>query len=168
MMDWTGWTARQNAVLVLVVDQDHGKVLFIHKKRGLGQGKVNAPGGKVEPGERWIDAAVRETQEETGLTPLAPRLTAQIAYQFVDGYSLDVRVFTADTWTGELRACDEAHPFWCHQDNIPWTTMWADDALWVPPILSQRTLEGRFVFDGDTMNEATIVLRPRSAFDNNG
>jgi 8-oxo-dGTP pyrophosphatase MutT (NUDIX family) len=40
------------------------------KKRGFGNGKYNGFGGKVENGETIQQAAIRETIEESGLTPL--------------------------------------------------------------------------------------------------
>ena len=34
--------------------------------------------------------------------------------------------------------------------------MWADDRLWLPEILDGHTVDGRFVFDGDTMLDHTL------------
>ena len=48
-LDWSTWRARDPATLVFVLRGD--EVLLIDKKTGLGMGKVNAPGGKVDPGE---------------------------------------------------------------------------------------------------------------------
>ena len=47
----------------LVVDRTGGQVLLIRKKRGLGAGKINGPGGKLDPGETFAQTAVREVQE---------------------------------------------------------------------------------------------------------
>ena len=33
-----------------------GRILLIRKKRGIGAGKVNGPGGKFEPGKRPCNA----------------------------------------------------------------------------------------------------------------
>jgi 8-oxo-dGTP diphosphatase len=55
------------AVLCFVVKGD--SLLLIEKLRGLGAGKVNAPGGRLEPGETPEEAAVRELQEEVSVTP---------------------------------------------------------------------------------------------------
>jgi 8-oxo-dGTP pyrophosphatase MutT (NUDIX family) len=52
----------------LLLLQKDGSVLLGRKKRGFGEGKVNGFGGKVEAGETVIEAAVREMQEESGLT----------------------------------------------------------------------------------------------------
>lgn len=44
------------------------EVLFIHKNRPAWQaGRLNLPGGGIEPGETPEEAAVRELQEEAGL-----------------------------------------------------------------------------------------------------
>lgn len=159
LTDWTGFVAREKAVLLFL--REGSDVLLILKKRGLGTGKINGPGGRVEAGESWEDAARRETEEETGLRPETLRPAASLAFQFTDGYSLDVRVFTAAGWTGTLRACDEADPFWQPADRLPWARMWADDALWLPPVLEGRGVEARFLFDNERMCEAALSVSAR-------
>jgi len=159
MTDWTGWEPRERAVLLFV--RDAGRLLLIHKKRGLGTGKVNGPGGRLEAGETWAQAAVRETREETGLTPGGLTEAASLRFQFTDGYRLEGRVFLADRWTGRLQACDEADPFWHPADRLPWRTMWTDDALWLPPVLAGRRVDARFPFDGDAMVEAEVRVSRR-------
>lgn len=156
MMDWTGWQAKERAVLTFV--RDGGQLLVILKKRGLGKGKINGPGGRVEAGETWEQAAIRETREETGITPAGLEAVAELRFQFVDGYSLDVRVFTAATWSGALRACDEADPFWHPETLLPWHQMWADDGLWLLPVLAGAHVRAWFVFDGEQMHEANVTL----------
>src|SRR5690606_39061541 len=56
------WTPRDRATL-LFVRRGH-QILLIRKKRGLGAGKINAPGGRIEPGETPEQAARRELLEE--------------------------------------------------------------------------------------------------------
>jgi 8-oxo-dGTP pyrophosphatase MutT (NUDIX family) len=68
-VNWAAWQARDRAVLCFV--RREGRLLLIRKKRGLGAGKFNGPGGRIEPGETPEAAAVRETQEELGVTPTA-------------------------------------------------------------------------------------------------
>ncbi len=53
-------------------DMMGGRVLVCHKDRPAWMaGRINLPGGKIEPGETPVEAAVRELKEETGLDPLA-------------------------------------------------------------------------------------------------
>ena len=65
-IDWSQWQAKDPATLVFVFRDD--EVLLINKKTGLGKGKVNGPGGKVDPGETPEKAAIRECQEELAIT----------------------------------------------------------------------------------------------------
>lgn len=49
----------------VIVSDGLGRVLL---ERRSDNGRWGLPGGAVEPGETWAEAAVRETLEETGLT----------------------------------------------------------------------------------------------------
>jgi 8-oxo-dGTP diphosphatase len=56
--DWKAWKPADVATLLFIIEGD--RILLIEKKRGLGSGKVNAPGGRLEPGETAFEAAIRE------------------------------------------------------------------------------------------------------------
>ena len=84
-IDWTSWRAVDPATLVFIIKDD--RVLLIRKKRGLGAGKVNGPGGRLEPGETFKACAIREVQEELLVTTVDPVRVGQHAFQFIDGYS---------------------------------------------------------------------------------
>ncbi len=148
-VNWDTWIPKERAVLCFIVR--NGQVLLIRKKRGLGAGKINGPGGRLEPGELPLAAAIRETEEEVGLTPLRLREAGELSFVFADGYSLFGTVFTAGDCIGEAVETDEADPFWCAVDRIPYEEMWADDRLWLPHVLAGRYIRGRFLFDGDRM-----------------
>lgn len=148
-VDWDTWTPRDVAVLLFVIRG--GEALLIRKKRGLGAGKINAPGGHIEPGESPEEAAIRETREEVGVTPAAPRRRGHLRFQFTDGYGLECHVLSADSCEGEVRETDEAIPLWTPLDALPFGEMWADDRLWIPLMLAGRLFCGRFVFEGDAM-----------------
>lgn len=155
-VDWTSWVPRDTATLLFVIRG--GECLLIRKKRGLGAGKINAPGGRLEPGESALDAAVREVIEEVGVTPLEPRERGTLAFEFVDGYRLFCHVFSADRCEGEAHETDEALPTWTPLDAIPYGEMWADDALWLPRMLAGWGFSGRFVFDGDRLLSHALEL----------
>jgi 8-oxo-dGTP diphosphatase len=155
-IDWSSWTPTMRGTLMFVLGD--GQALLIRKKRGLGAGKINAPGGKIDPGETPLQAAVRETQEEVGVTPLHPEERGELSFQFVDGLRLHVRVFVARAWTGEPRESDEAIPIWTRLDALPYDEMWADDRVWVPELLAGRRFALRALFDDDAMLDHAIEV----------
>ncbi len=153
-IDWATWQPRERATLLFVIRE--GEILLIRKKRGLGAGKINGPGGRLEPGETPAQAAVRETREELCIAAAAPSLRGELHFQFVDGYSLLCSVFTSGEFTGTPTETDEATPLWTPLDAIPYHDMWEDDARWLPGMIEGRTFRGYFVFDGDKMLSHTI------------
>lgn len=148
-VEWDGWVPAQRATLLFV--RREGQVLLIEKKRGLGAGKVNAPGGRIAPGETDEAAAVREVEEEVCVTPHPPVERGRLRFQFADGFSISAAVFTSDGCTGTPRETDEAVPMWVDERDIPYGRMWADDRIWMPHMLGGRWFDGRFLFDGDSM-----------------
>lgn len=156
-MDWKNWIPRERANLCFIVKK--GRVLLIRKKRGLGAGKINGPGGKIEPGETALESAIREVQEEVGVTPLAIEDRGVLHFQFADGYSLECAVFIANDLDGEPIETVEAAPFWVKIDEVPYDEMWADDLHWLPGVLAGKSFRGWFEFDGDTMLSREIEWR---------
>ena len=112
-----GWRRDFDATLLYVVRD--GEILLIHKKRGIGAGKLNGAGGKVDPGESLLAAAVREFREELCARPLAPQELGEVAFDVVDGVSMLIHVFRADALEGEPSETDEAVPVWAPVDDIP-------------------------------------------------
>lgn len=138
------------------------RVLLIRKKRGMGAGKWNAPGGKVEPGESAPEAAVRETREETGLTPTAPRYAGLLEFRFAAGsacWDNLCRVFHAAAFEGALCAeHDECAPEWVRLGAIPYDGMWEDDRSWLPSLLAGRPFHRVYRFGaGDALLGETIL-----------
>jgi 8-oxo-dGTP diphosphatase len=148
-IDWQGWVPVDVATLLFVIRD--GRILLIRKKRGLGAGKINGPGGRLDAGERPIDGAIREVEEELNVTPEGVRPAGQHRFQFVDGYSIHVFVFTASGCRGNPRETEEAIPLWTPIDEIPYGEMWEDDRIWLPVMLEGKPFAGRFLFEEDLM-----------------
>lgn len=157
-VDWGSWTAVDAATLLFLVDEPNSAVLLIRKKRGLGKGKITAPGGRIEPGETPLEGAIREVQEEVCVTARSVTDHGVLRFQFADGYSLHVHVFRADAHVGEPRETEEAIPMWLPNHALPFDEMWADDRLWVPHVLAHGRIDGRFIFDGDAMLDHDLRL----------
>lgn len=148
-MNWTNWKPREHANLCFILKD--GQLLLIRKKRGLGAGKINAPGGRLEPGETALQSAIRETREEVGVTPLDPRKHGELHFQFTDGYSLHCVVFLALGCEGEPFETEEALPIWTPAGAVPYHEMWADDIHWLPIVLDRKCFRAWFEFDVETM-----------------
>jgi 8-oxo-dGTP diphosphatase len=148
-LNWETWQPTDQATLCFV--QRNEQVLLIEKKRGLGKGKVNGPGGKFDPGETAVECAIRETQEELGVTPLNPQHRGVIRFQFTNGYGIEAHIFHADDCEGDAIETDEAVPLWTPLDLIPYRRMWADDILWLPHFLNGKQVSGEFLFDNEEM-----------------
>ena len=155
-IDWRTWSPVDHATLLFVIED--GRILLIRKKRGLGAGKINGPGGRLDPGESPLDGAVREVEEEVGVVPTGIRPGGELRFQFVDGYSVHVYVFAATGFRGVLRETDEAIPLWFDLDRIPYDEMWVDDLLWLPRLLDGQPFAGRFIFDGDDMLDHHLAV----------
>jgi 8-oxo-dGTP pyrophosphatase MutT (NUDIX family) len=129
-------------------------VLLALKKRGFGVDKWNGVGGKPNEGESIIDTAIRESQEEIGVTPTNLEQVAII--NFFHPYKLDgkglnmqVIVFIARQWQGEPKETEEMKPQWFKLEDIPYKKMWWDDEIWLPLILKGSKVRASFMLDKD-------------------
>lgn len=148
-IDWENWQAKDPATLVFVFRGD--EVLLINKKTGLGKGKVNGPGGKVDPGETPEQAAVRECREELHIEVSNLEYCGEHCFQFVDGYSIHVWVYRTRDFEGIPTETREAEPLWCNIGHIPYDQMWEDDKFWLPKLIRGEKFQARWIFDGDRM-----------------
>ena len=155
-MDWNHWQPRERANLCFIVKE--GRILLIRKKRGLGAGKINGPGGKLEKGETALEAVIREVEEEVGVIPLELVEAGVLHFQFADGYSLHCVVFLAGNFSGELMETEEATPLWFDLEAIPFSEMWEDDQHWLPAILAGHYFIGWFEFEGESMTSKEVRL----------
>jgi 8-oxo-dGTP diphosphatase len=159
-VDWAVWLPTVRANLLFVIED--GKVLLIRKKTGLGQGKINGPGGKLEPGETALQSAVREIREELDLTvdPADCEEMGTLRFQFLDGLALHVVVFRAFAYQGTPTETREAAPLWFPLEDLPFDEMWADDRHWLRELLGGQRVEAAFVFDGEAMIWRDVRFRP--------
>lgn len=157
-IDWATWEPNIRATLLFVIVD--GRMLLIHKQRGIGAGLINGPGGKIDPGETPIEAAMRETREETGVVATGVSEAGQMRFEFVDGMRMHVTIFRADGYEGEPTVTDEAIPEWFGVDAVPFDRMWADDELWFPHLLAGDRFTGWSTFDGEALLDARIEVIP--------
>jgi 8-oxo-dGTP pyrophosphatase MutT (NUDIX family) len=70
----------------------HGdEYLFLHRNpnKRVDANRLNGVGGRVEPGENYLDAAIRETEEETGFKVTSDDITLAGVVKLEGGYDED-------------------------------------------------------------------------------
>lgn len=124
----------------------YGKVLLIKRKKGIGTGLWNGPGGKVNSDEDIKDAAKRETYEEVNVVPERPVKVGMLKFHFPND-EWNVHVFVADDFDGIEKETEEAAPKWFKIDRVPYGEMWPDDKVWMPMMFGGKKFAGTVHFD---------------------
>jgi 8-oxo-dGTP pyrophosphatase MutT (NUDIX family) len=149
--------------MIYVVDTDAKRVLLGHKARGFGAGNWNAFGGKVDPTDEDVRAgAIRELQEECGLSVAAPESMQRVAVNFYEYpadlqhklFQVHVYCIRATEVRGDVVESEEMTPIkMIPFAEVPYDKMWADDPFWLPELLEKFAandatghLVGYFVF----------------------
>jgi len=150
---------RQVTLLLMLRDN---QILLAMKKRGFGVGRWNGVGGKPDAGESIEAAAIREAHEEIGVTPHNLKKVAVLSFYFPHiptekNFNQQVIVYTTRQWTGEPAEGEEMKPQWFDFNQIPYSAMWPDDALWLPKVLSGSFVNASFMFgEGDKVLDYQI------------
>lgn len=120
-----------------------------HHAKSFGVGKWNGFGGKIKEGETPEQAAIRECQEECGVTPLEMAKVAII--RFVDNDSgIDdiMNTFLCDNFEGEPHETEEMTPKWFKKDELPFDQMWDNDKDWMKKILDGKKFKATVYIEG--------------------
>jgi len=127
----------------------NGKTLLLNRKKGIGAGKTNAPGGKLRKNETLEKGAIREVLEETGLKVANLKYHGILNFFFGQRLKPDwvVHVFSTKSFDGEIEESDAGKLEWCNADKIPYDKMWADDKYWVPFLLAGKKFQCWFYYD---------------------
>lgn len=155
------------ATLLFLIQDD--QILLAMKKRGFGVGRYNGVGGKLEANETIEEAAIRECQEEIGVTPISPRRVGHLTFrnQEVKDQEMTVHVLLASDWEGAPIESEEMAPEWFYMDMIPYDKMWEDDAYWLPLVLEGSTVRGEFTFDKDdaVLSHSLEIIDPETLYE---
>lgn len=106
-------------VAVVVFILHNNKVLLVHRAMDPAKGLWALPAGFIEADEAPVDAAVRETMEETGLHVQVTHLL-DVYPKHDNGLANIVIAYAAEITGGTLLAADDAdEAAWFGRDEIP-------------------------------------------------
>lgn len=93
---------RRSAAVLLMIGESDLDLTFTERAATLRNhpGQISFPGGRIEPGESRVDAALRETDEEIGLPPSQVRVLGQLPPAHVAASGFDVAGIVG-LWDGE-------------------------------------------------------------------
>lgn len=140
-------------VYLIRITEGVPEVLLGEKRQGLGKGKIVAPGGKLEHGESPRQAAVREVEEEVGVS-IDERdlvLVGELTYLFPTkpAWSQKSWAFVARGDWPEPRTSEELDAQWVQLDRVPLSLMWDDARHWLPDALVGVFVDATFEFGKD-------------------
>ena len=95
-----------------------GDLVLVQDRNDPNWPGITFPGGHVEPGESFVDAVIREMQEETGLTIQHPRLVGVKQFPIEAGRYV-VLLFKAVEWSGTLTSSEEGEMAWIEYSKLP-------------------------------------------------
>ena len=135
-------------------------VLMLHrvkKKNDINKDKWIGIGGKFEKDESPDECLLREAKEETGLTLTSWRCRGVVTFLNDSCEGEYMYLFTADSWEGEIKECDEGDLQWVSRDFLYSLPMWEGDKifldlLWQDAPFFLLTLR----YSGDTLVEAVL------------
>ena len=147
-----------NSTLCYITQAD--QVLMLHrvkKKNDINKDKWIGIGGKFETEESPDACLLREAKEETGLTLTSWRCRGIITFLSDQAEGEYMYLFTADSFEGKLRECDEGDLQWVSRDFIDQLPKWEGDQifldlLWQDAPFFLLTLR----YEGDRLQEAIL------------
>lgn len=142
--------------------RSHGQTLMLHRiKRAndMHAGKWNGLGGKLLPGETPEACAIREVQEESGLTMVDPILRGILTFPgFANDDDWYTFVFVAHAFHGALVDCDEGVLRWIDDQQLLDLNLWEGDRIFLPWLDRDEFFSGRFTYVNNVLTEHAVVF----------
>lgn len=136
--------------------ENDGKVLLLYrnkKQNDYNGGKWIGVGGKFEEGETPEECLVREVLEETGLKLESYQKRGLVFFE-QNGYSEVMHLYTADSFSGELKDCSEGELSWVLKEKITEMPTWEGDLEFLKLIYEEKCNEFfilKLYYDGDKL-----------------
>lgn len=103
----------------------------IKKENDANHDKWIGVGGKFEADEMPEECLLREVREETGLTLTQYRFRGIVTFVSNEWETEYMHLFTADAYSGDLKACDEGELVWVPKTEIEQLNIWEGDKIFL-------------------------------------
>ena len=141
------------------LEQD-GCYLMLHrikKKKDVNHDKWIGVGGKFEPGETALACALREVQEETGLTMQNPQYRGIVAFSCAPWPAERMHLYTCTEFTGTMTDCNEGTLEWVPKEAVQNLPIWPGDKLFFKLLAENAPFfHLELTYDGDTLTRALL------------
>jgi len=140
-------------VAVFCILKSGDQYLLLKRAKMPNQGKFVPVGGKIEPYETSLDAVIRETMEETGITITNPKFCGVLTETSPINYNWVSFIYQVEIPWIPAPECDEGELYWIREDELK--------DLDTPPAdwhIYQRVNEGRpFVFSAQYDDQFHLI-----------
>ena len=137
-----------------------GEYLMLHrvkKENDLNKDKWIGIGGKFLDKESPEDCLLREAEEETGLTLTSYRYRGIVTFVSDRWPTEYMHLFTASSFCGELRECDEGVLEWLPKDQLLNIPRWEGDDLFLKLIWEDAPFFSlKVCYEGDQLVSAAL------------
>ena len=148
-----------NSTLCYVLRGD--EVLMLHrvkKKNDVNQDKWIGIGGKFEENETPDECLLREAYEETGLTLTSWQCRGVVTFLTNGPWEGEyMYLFTADSFEGALKECDEGDLQWVSRDFLDGLPKWEGDQIFLDLLWQDSPFFLlKLRYDGEKLVEAVL------------
>lgn len=140
-------TENVELTVICMVSNEKKQLLMQNRKKGNWTGYA-FPGGHVEPGESFVDAAIREVKEETGLEIEKLRLCGVKQFPIAGGRYI-VFMYRTEHYRGKIVSSEEGEMKWMDREEL-YQVRLAENFWEMLRVMEEDTLsEFQYVGDGE-------------------
>lgn len=137
-----------------------GKYLMLHrvkKENDINKDKWVGIGGKFEDRESPEECNIREVYEETGLTLKSARYCGIVTFVSDKWETEYMHIFHSDSFSGEVRECDEGVLEWVDKNKLLDFPLWEGDKIFLRLIDEKSPFFSlKLVYEGEKLTAAVL------------
>ena len=148
----------QTTLCYIRQDDNYLMLHRVKKEQDANRDKWIGIGGKFEDKESPEDCLLREVREETGLTLTSYRYRGLVTFVSDRWPTEYMHLFTADSFTGTLKECDEGVLEWVPTDRLAQLPHWEGDLIFLDLIAraDQPFFSLKLCYRGETLGQAVL------------